>query len=342
MAPGARPFSRFVGVAAFAAGVCAFSGCGERDEAPQPMAATGPSAQPEAPSPPAVSGVAAPTERDAGAASTAAAAAQAASSSAAGGSASTVLLVQNLRSGDNFRVRSRAALALGRVRTAAAADALIAALEDSHPAVRAAAARSLGTGRHKRALPKLERLQKDDPDAPVRKAARAAIARLTPPKGPPKGPPKPAADEPAAGDGGDFTYYVHVGAPHSNVAGLGSAVLGRARSVAKGSVRFMPGVRLAPDSESAAAARGVLSKKGRHGFHIDLNVVSVEDDGAGGTRAVVEAMLQSYPGRDMRASVRGKATVPGKRGPDAQRQAVEGATRGALRSLPGVMQRVAR
>jgi hypothetical protein len=51
-------------------------------------------------------------------------------------------------------------------------------------------------------------------------------------------------------------------------------------------------------------------------------------------------VLQTYPGRDIRAQVKGAATVPGAGGDAAQRQAVDAALRSALRQLPGVMARV--
>ena len=58
------------------------------------------------------------------------------------------------------------------------------------------------------------------------------------------------------------------------------------------------------------------------------------DATANGTRVAVSVIVGTYPGRDMRAILNGAATVPGSGGPEADRAAVEGAIRGALRNLP--------
>ena len=64
--------------------------------------------------------------------------------------------------------------------------------------------------------------------------------------------------------------------------------------------------------------------------------MSLEDNGDG-TRAVISVIVNTYPGRDMRAMLRGAATVPGGHDAFAQRTAIEGAVRGAIRSLPQAM-----
>ncbi|MEM9193221.1 MAG: hypothetical protein AAGF12_28865, partial [Myxococcota bacterium] len=54
---------------------------------------------------------------------------------------------------------------------------------------------------------------------------------------------------------------------------------------------------------------------------------------------VVSVIVNTYPGRDMRAILQGAATVQGGgSGPQARRQAIEGALSGALRRLPQALQ----
>ena len=87
-------------------------------------------------------------------------------------------LIKLLGSSSQFRVRAQAAISLGVMQTSLAArNALTAALQDAHPAVRASAATSLGRigdANHVIAL----RILAGDPEEPVRNAARASIDRL--------------------------------------------------------------------------------------------------------------------------------------------------------------------
>ena len=87
-------------------------------------------------------------------------------------------LIKLLERSTQFRVRAQAAISLGMMdKSTAAREALTAALRDAHPAVRAAAATSLGRiggASHVVALRQLG----DDPEAPVRNAARTSIGRI--------------------------------------------------------------------------------------------------------------------------------------------------------------------
>ena len=73
------------------------------------------------------------------------------------------------------------------------------------------------------------------------------------------------------------------------------------------------------------------------GFYIDTSIVKV-DKSAGNTRVVVSVVVNTYPGRDMRAILQGAATVPGATDQRAEERAIEGAIRGALRRLPQAME----
>jgi HEAT repeat protein len=87
-------------------------------------------------------------------------------------------LIKLLRGSSQFRVRAQAAISLGLMdKSFAARNALTAALQDPHPAVRSAAAISLGRigdANHVVAL----RMLAGDPEQPVRNAARVSITRL--------------------------------------------------------------------------------------------------------------------------------------------------------------------
>jgi hypothetical protein len=88
------------------------------------------------------------------------------------------LVLENLlRDCRDYRVRARAAEALGRTRSGAASGALSAALVDRHPAVRVAAATALGQLGAADALPAL-RASLRDPSPAVAKSARTSIAQI--------------------------------------------------------------------------------------------------------------------------------------------------------------------
>lgn len=88
-----------------------------------------------------------------------------------------VVLEHLLRECRDYKVRVRAAEALGRSQSSAASAALAAALVDRHPAVRAAAATALGQLGAADALPAL-RLSTRDPVASVAKRARQSIVEI--------------------------------------------------------------------------------------------------------------------------------------------------------------------
>ncbi len=70
---------------------------------------------------------------------------------------------------------------------------------------------------------------------------------------------------------------------------------------------------------------------------MDGSLVKLEETERG-MRAVVSVILNTHPGRAIRAMMRGAATVPGGRDDAARKLAIEGATRGALRRMRQALQ----
>jgi len=294
-------------------------------------AAPGPSAavQPTGAAEPAPAQVVEPTPRDAGVAGAAGAAGpgEAASSNDALRRKSLAWLRDALENAPQFRVRLQAATTLGRMRSAAATEALVGALSDPHPAVRRAAVSALSRRGGPGVEAALRRAEASERDGKVKQALTRALAKAAP---------KPAAPQPGAGGP---RYYVGVGEVVGS--GLSPVLLSRVDGMVRSGVQSMGGVRLAPRGESPGAASAVLSSQSRAGFFLDVRVGEVTQDGAG-TAASVSVVVGSYPGRDMRAIVKGKATLPGGTGSQADRdKAVEGAVRSALRKLPPTLARLA-
>jgi hypothetical protein len=240
-------------------------------------------------------------------------------------------LIRLLTDSNQFRVRAQAAISLGSITgSSSVVGALVEALGDEHPAVRAAAANSLGRLGDPSAIAALRSSTKDD-EPPVRVAAKAAIARLESvarrrgvevPDGAPGGPPK---------------YYIATGTPGSKVTSLSRADLQALGSDLRDRLQRIDGVMLAPSGESPAAARKVLEREKLKGFYIESSVTSVDEKPDGAVRVAVSLIVATYPGRDMRAMMSGAATAMGGR--DARQQAMAGALQSALRKLPQAMVR---
>lgn len=239
-------------------------------------------------------------------------------------------LIKLLEGSSQFRVRAQAAISLGTVEgSRSAVEALTTALHDQHPAVRAAAATSLGKVGDAQAIAALRSLDRDS-EEPVRVAARESVARLS--RIQPATPKEPIGPGPGPTPSGPALYYVAVAEPGSRVTTVDRQLLAQARTFIKQRVGQIQGVRLAPDSETAQDAEQVLKKQRLKGFYLDSSIVSVEKKKGGETRVAVSVIVATYPGRDMRAIMQGAATVSGS-GAQTYNQAVEGAFSGALRQL---------
>lgn len=246
-------------------------------------------------------------------------------------------LLRLMGTSDQFRVRAQAALALSQAGAgdARVTEALVRALRDEHPAVRAAAVSALQARGDASALDAL-RAAKSDSDRSVVAAATRAVTALeriaraagstggtgrTPPP-----PPPPSA--------GPARFYVGVATP-ATTASVSPAVLNSARTFIVENVGQIPGVQVAPANESNSAARRVIQQRRLVGYYLDVSITSVEARPGGALRAAVSVIVNTYPGRDMRSILQGAATVSGSGAGDAARQqAIEAALTGALRRLP--------
>ncbi|GAB4212430.1 MAG: hypothetical protein OHK0013_35180 [Sandaracinaceae bacterium] len=255
----------------------------------------------------------------------------------------TDYLVRLLQTSTAFRVRAQAAISLGSVPSEPSViQALTAALADENPAVRAAAASSLGRLGNPSALTALRALERD-PEAAVRTAAAEAVAALqragsrsttATASGSSR---STTAGTTATPPAGPARYYVGIGVPGSRVASVDPAVLRSARSFIERSLASMGGVVVAPEAESVAAANRVLRERSLAGFYLDSSVTVLEQRPDGALRASVSVVVQDYPGRNVRSMLTGSATVSGETGTAAQRTAIEAALGSALRNLATAM-----
>ncbi len=252
--------------------------------------------------------------------------------------ARTDYLVRLMGTSTQFRVRAQAALALAPAAPTdgAVTQALVRALRDEHPAVRAAAVSSLQSRNDVSVLDAL-RAAKTDRDRSVASAAARAVtalertARATRPSTPST---NTGTDTTPPPSNGRARFYVGVATP-ATTASLSPAVLSSARSFIVQNVTQIPGVQIAPATESNAAARRVIQDRRLVGYYLDVSITSVEERPGGALRAAVSVIVNTYPGRDMRSILQGAATVSGSgAGDEARQQAIEAALTGALRRLP--------
>ncbi|MBZ0117115.1 MAG: hypothetical protein K8H88_08985, partial [Sandaracinaceae bacterium] len=110
-----------------------------------------------------------------------------------------------------------------------------------------------------------------------------------------------------------------------------------AREILVRTASGMPGVEIAPENETPRNASRMLRERNLVGFFLDASIVELQEQ-SGATRARVSVVLQSYPDRNIRGMLEGRATMPNGTGPVAQRQVIEGALRSALRNLPQLME----
>jgi hypothetical protein len=240
----------------------------------------------------------------------------------------TDYLLKLLAESSQFRVRAQAAISLGGAAAEpAVVQALVGALKDEHPAVRAAVASSLGKLGASSAASALAAL-KNDPEPQVRAEAQSAIARLS-------AAPQGGASATGGGTGsrGPPRFYLAVGRPGSKVPAVDAAALDGARRFIMQRVAELDGVVLAPPDETNAAAEAQLKSRKLTGYYLESAVTQVEERPDGATRVAVSLIVATYPGRDIRAMVNGAATAMGQGG-EIRRQALEGAFNGALRKLP--------
>ncbi len=252
-------------------------------------------------------------------------------------------MINMLATSSAFRVRAQAALRLGEMpSTPAIVQALVTALRDSDATVRAAAATSLGRVGDTTAISALRGLSSDSAP-PVRSAATAAITAIQGrgSSGTGTGTSTGTATGTGTGSGtapsGPARFYVGVGDPGSTVAGIDPSLLTSARSTAVSSVTAMSGVVLAPQGESASAARSAIGSRHLRGYYLDISIIDLTTRPDGSIHAAVSVVVQDYPSHNIRSMLSGAATASGVSGVSGQRAVVQAAIQSALRGLSTAM-----
>jgi hypothetical protein len=195
---------------------------------------------------------------------------------------------------DDFRVRTNAALQLGRTNDDAAVQPLCDALGDPSDTVRLAVIAGLKRLGRAAAVPCLnDRLGVETSDA-AKTQIQQAIAALGP------------AVPPAAGASGasvaNAKFYVSLSSITNNTgraqADVETIVLGAIRT----KLGALGGYQMAPSGESPDAARAVMSSRHLKGYYLSV-LVSAFDYSGGNLRVRVKVAVFSYPGKALLGEV---------------------------------------
>ena len=214
------------------------------------------------------------------------------------GGPSVAQLAEKLRTSDDFRVRTQAALALGASGEDAAVRPLCDALSDANPSVKVASAAALGRLGKPAGLPCLRAAIARESLAAVKTQAEKSIAAI---EG--AGSSGPAAPPPP---GPDAKFYVAIQV--NNKSGRPAAeVDGIVRAAMQGKLLSKRGFAVAPKSETTAQGGKIVKSKRLKGFYL---IVTVEPPlyAGGDLSQRVRVSMWTYPDKSLQGEFSPKLT----------------------------------
>jgi predicted transcriptional regulator len=224
----------------------------------------------------------------------------------------------------SFKVRTQAALLMGKLGDKAGVEPLIRALGDDNKAVRAMAAQSLGKLGGDKAATALRTLLQREKESFVRNQAERSLAIM-------------ATASPAAADAKDRKLYLKIGQFTGGTKAADAELLALLRSTLRkslGELRYT-GVVEGPEEKN-------LGKGGRPTFIVDGNVLKLEERDTGSfveTSCEVKVLIARWPSRSVILwTSAGAAVQGGKRDLDresAKRDCLEASAGQLADSLVG-------
>lgn len=213
----------------------------------------------------------------------------------------TEFYIQQLKTGDDFRLRTQAALALGSKGDEASVPHLCRALEDSNEAVRAASAGALGKLKKSAGGVCLQERLGNEKDANVKGTIEKSIKEIA------------SAEPKSSSDGAipaNAKFYVSVG-DTNNKTGRGKDEVDRlVKDALTRKLGTMSGYAVAPRGEPATKAKALLTSKRLKGFQL-LTTIERPDYSGGSLTVKVRVVLTTYPGKDIKGEFSPKLTQSG-------------------------------
>jgi hypothetical protein len=225
--------------------------------------------------------------------------------------ASVSELATQLKTSDDFRVRTQAALALGASGDDAAVKPLCDALGDSNASVKVAAAAALGKLGKPAGLPCLKTAQGKESAASVKAQIDKSIASLEKGSGSSSG--APATPPPP---GADAKYYVAIqvtnktGRPAAEIDAL-------VRAAMQDKLLAKKGFAVAPKSETPAQGGQIVKSKKLKGFFL-IATVEAPAYAGGDLTQVVRVSMWTYPDKALQGEFAPKLTQSGTSKGDRQ------------------------
>lgn len=232
-----------------------------------------------------------------------------------------------LKNGDDFRVRTQAALSLGASKSKRAVDPLCGGLEDSNNTVRAAAAAALGK-LAKGGEDCLEKRLADESNASVKAAIKKALATI-------KGGAEPAITD-------STKVYLAIAKASDKTGRDGEEVAKLVRSAMVKAAGEQDGFVIAPASETAAEATKRLAKwKKLKAFLLSPKVLEPKYSG-GSLQVKIDVAIFTYPGKALKGNIPVKLTQEGVSDKDTSSEddLIKTASRRAIEKFTQNMERI--
>jgi hypothetical protein len=240
-------------------------------------------------------------------------------------------LIEQLRSGEDFRVRVQAALQLGKSMSPEAFAPLVAALDDQNASVRAAAVAALETLGDLRAIEPLKERRLDRSEA-VRKQIKASLAELE-----------------AQAASGKAKVLVKLGIMKNGSGVKSNKIESELAQASRRKLSELPGVRVLSENEASAPA----GKLGPPMVMVTGSIEQLKASREGSAivyTAKVEYVLHTMPEQAIAAKVSGSASAQASeqeardeaRSAALRKEVLEAAIASALRRAPPALIAAAR
>ncbi|HMI91783.1 MAG TPA: HEAT repeat domain-containing protein [Polyangiales bacterium] len=250
------------------------------------------------------------------------------------------VLVRLLTDSSSFRVRARAALALGSTADAGVSGPLEQALHDAHPLVRASAARALGNVGTRRSVSPL-RAAASDRTPEVSDQAKLALRSIAAREAISLAVPQQSVSAARANERASLDrvrYVLVVGEMRPPSTGGSPQLTGMLAQQLTEALRELPQVAVFSLAQMTQTVADEIERRRLPAFRIDANLVRADAArslDALDMRCEVSLLLMDEPDRTLRSMLRGAASASEQpRGPRELQQPrlVEKTLRGAVRS----------
>jgi hypothetical protein len=242
----------------------------------------------------------------------------------------TSYLADQLKTNDDYRVRTQAALALGASGDDAAVKPLCDALGDSNPSVKIAAAAALGKLAKPAGVPCLQSASKKESATSVKSQIDKSLASLQSGGSSAAGAPPPPPDA-------KTKVYVAIQVTNKTSRGAGD-VDALIRAAMQDKLLTKAGYAVAPKSETPAQGGPIVKSKKLKGFFLIATVEAPIYDG-GNLSQTVRISMWSYPEKALQGEFAPKLTQSGtpKKDPESEDALMKLCVENAIESFQKVV-----